>query len=233
MSETIGDYLDEPYHGPRRIEQAVSDAVTRGAITSDARAQHWLMQGDEAVGQVDALHGSEVLASAKLTRRWSLETDEPLRASGPGEPSGGDLNPLLSEMTRHKPALVAAARAENPDPPRLFASRDLPLATASGASPQILASLPWQLRRPAAAARSVQEFYDIVEAADDPLKVEEYGKSAENEGYRSRFSEWLKGAGEKPQPKGVAASGAADYSVEALHRELFQERSGPYEPEVK
>jgi hypothetical protein len=55
-------------------------------------------------------------------------------------------NPLLDQMQANRSALVAAAMRDNPNPPKLFDDRDLPLFTASGLDPAILAGLPWPLR---------------------------------------------------------------------------------------
>ncbi len=74
------------------------------------------------------------------------------------------VNQLLDEMRQAKPELVGAAMADDPDPPKLFGTTDLPPFTASGIDPQVLASLPWPIRRPVAEAPTLQAAYELADA---------------------------------------------------------------------
>jgi hypothetical protein len=151
-------------------------------------------------------------------------------------------NPLLDEMRRDRPALVSAAMAEGPNPPRLFGGSDLPPFTASGLDPRILATLPWALRRPAAAMPTLKEAYELVERYGDPdsagMASVDLAQAPANRGYVEAFSLWLKGQGGGPADRGpqdqlrhpatgqYTASAAGDYATEAMHRELFGDTTG-------
>jgi hypothetical protein len=52
--------------------------------------------------------------------------------------------------------------AEDSNFPRLFGGCDLALITASGLDPQVLASLPWPLRRPVAEASTLKTAYELI-----------------------------------------------------------------------
>jgi hypothetical protein len=155
--------------------------------------------------------------------------------------AGPDLyapNPLLAQLRRTRPALVAAAMLEDPDPPELFGSSPLPPFTASGLDPQVLASLPWPLRRPAAAMAKLRDVYSLVEKYADadtaPMALVDLATARPNAGYVSAMSLWLQGKGEGPATRGpedqprhpttgqyTAARRPGDYTVESLHGELF------------
>jgi hypothetical protein len=141
-------------------------------------------------------------------------------------------NPLLAEVRRAKPALVAAAEAEGP-PPRLFGSADLPPFTASGLPPELLAAQPWPLRRLLAEAPTRAAAYEIMDRYSGPggaaAAHADHAKSAANQAYASAMSEWLAGPSPAaPQPgtgPRAAATQPDQYTVERLHAELFGDQA--------
>jgi hypothetical protein len=128
---------------------------------------------------------------------------------------------------------VAAAKAENPNVPALFGDADLPPFTASGLDPRMLADLPWPLRRPVAQAPTLSAAYALVEKyAELPemIKIdltEDLEFARANADYIERFRSWLIGSGrtsadQKPGAgMQASANGQSAYSIEDLHRELF------------
>jgi hypothetical protein len=205
----------------RDAEQIIASAVQRGAIGPE-RADYWREQAEdgEDISVLDTL--------AAVRGPQPVRAGAPVAAASLTAPSGADpalyaSNPILFEMQRDKPALVNAAMAENPNPPRLFDSTDLPPFTASGLPPQQLASLPWPLRRPVAEAATLSAAYELVQGTDD-VKLLELRYSQANAPYVSAMSQWLMGSGRTadggPQPGSqprhpatgqyVKASGAVD-----------------------
>jgi hypothetical protein len=139
---------------------------------------------------------------------------------------------LYAEMRRYRPALVSQALAEDPNFPRLFSDRDLPLITASGLDPQVLASLPWPLRRPVAEASTLKIAYELISKYADSFDMVrvDLARGPSNLPYVEAMSQWLIGNGRMPADlelgAGLSAAerphdGQADRSVEALHQELF------------
>lgn len=106
-----------------------------------------------------------------------------------GDPAAYASNPLVDDAITKYPSLRGAAGA-----PTLFATGNLPLVTACGADPHILASLPWRVRHPAAAAPTRHEVYQLAETFTDGLDG-----SADrgidfhpgNNAYRSRVERWI------------------------------------------
>jgi hypothetical protein len=218
----------------RSIYDAVDEALYRGAITA-ATAQWWIGQGDAAAETVDGLAGIPVFATSG-PRPVTAAGGRPF-TTGQSRPGGDPLyaaNPLLEEMRQAKPELVHAAAAEAPDAPRLFGDGDLPLFTASGLDPSILARMPWPIRRPMAEAPTIQAAYELAsryEGNPDMARVD-LAHDPVNESYVSAFSNWLAGQGGHPADRradsGVAASGRDAYTTEQLHSELFGPRAGAY-----
>jgi hypothetical protein len=237
-----------------RAEQHIQAAMARGAI-SETRAAYW---------RTMAASGHDVSALDDLA---SAHGPQPVRASGglgyvgavygarpgmpPGPPAGAGpmfaANPILAELERDRPALVAAARADGP-PPELFEDGPLPAFCASGLDPSLLAALPWPVRRPIAAAPSLAAAYALWQQYAGPdgdaAGLLDLRYSRENSGYVSAMSQWLMGAGvgrdtnaQPPQGPGVRASAdpadlagrvraetqadSADYVGQALYDELF------------
>jgi hypothetical protein len=192
----------------------VARTIARGAI-SEHRAEHYLAlaaQGDD------------------LSYLDELTAVEPsVRAAAPPPGATFSVNPLLDEMRQQNPALVQAAEAEDPNPPRLFGDRDLPPFTASGIDPHLPAGLPWALRRPVAAAPTMKGAYELIEkyagAEPDDLGLLALRHSRANQDYVSAFSLWLQGSRyrntQEPQGLGVTASAARDDAEKALYRSLF------------
>jgi hypothetical protein len=203
-------------------EQRIQAAVERGAL-SPGRADYW---------RARAAMGEDVSIVDELA---SARPPQPIRAAAPGRryvdvaaaraPAGADpalfaSNGLLAEVERSHPALVAAARSEGP-PPELFGDAPLPPFTASGLPPEQLASLPWPLRRPVAAATSLADAWRMVDRymtalaedaaaeraaqAADPYRppvaysggpeLAALKHARENLDYVERFSAWLRGNG--------------------------------------
>jgi hypothetical protein len=79
-------------------------------------------------------------------------------------------NPLVDDARQAVPATYQAALREGPAP-TLFAGGDLPLWLASGADPQLLLELPWQVRHAAAQADG-REFAAVLEAYTGPDAAE-------------------------------------------------------------
>jgi hypothetical protein len=227
----------------RTIDVAVADALERGAITQES-ATWWLSQGNDAVDTVDMLTGSPVLAAAAPWGPQRRVATDGYGPAGPvtaaSVPPGADPalygpNPLLEEVRGLRPELVQAALAENPDPPRLFGNADLPPFTASGLDPVHLARVPWPLRRPMAEAPTLAAAYQLqAKYEDNPdMARVDLAHDLVNASYVEAFSNWLAGTGRHPDDlalpgTGVAASGAAAYTAEQLHQELFGPRSGDW-----
>ena len=216
----------------RTIDQAIADAIGRGAIT-EVRASHWRALARSqpgAVGWLDRLHGSEVLAAAAQPRERPFATmgyAGPIAAAAPPgtDPLLYAANPILDELRRARPGLVAAAMADDPEPPRLFDDRDLPPFTASGIDPSVLATLPWPLRRPVAEAPTLKIAYALVEryAGQPEMARTDLATARANLPYVQSMSLWLKGGTTTGEP--AAVSGQSSYTTEALHAELFGDSS--------
>jgi hypothetical protein len=236
---------------PRTVEDAISDAIARGALTA-GRAEHYRALArtrPDVADWVDRLQGNPVHAAAGRQQGRTFATVAAAPAGPPGaDPALYAANPLLYEMRRDRPALVQAAMAEDPNPPRLFGDRDLPPFTASGLDPAMLASLPWPVRREVAEAPTLAAAYQLAERygsgsdADLPGLLE-LRDSRYNLPYVEAMSQWLAGSGADAPPAGdsgqprhpgtgqylpAAAAPLRDYTTEALHAELFGNHA--YEP---
>jgi hypothetical protein len=211
---------------PRTPAEVIASAVERGAISSGrARDYEAMAASGHDISYLDDLAGTPVLAE----RGYRLRTTPVVAARS----AGYGLNPLLDEMTRARPALVSAALAEGA-PPRLFGDRDLPLVTASGVDPKVLASLPWQARRAVAAAPTRAEAYDLIDrvSASPGMAVMNPEVTGHNAEYVGAFRQWLTGTVTPPPPEPGQAQAQAqeydDYTVERLHKELFGDST--YQP---
>jgi len=219
----------------RTPSEIIQAALMRGAITAD-RAAWWQSRAehgeditvlDQCAGGIFAppTLGPHAHHATGAVFAAAVHASPVYRQSAPGgvDPSLYSPTPLLDQVQQHRPALAAAAMAEDPDPPRLFGTRDLPVATASGIDPSVLASVPWQARRAIAAARTRADAYDLLDkftdapamAATDPTIM------AHNDGYVNAFSQWLAGSGSGPEGSSAQASATGPYTTEALHSELF------------
>lgn len=209
----------------RTAEQAIADALDRGAI-SEARAGYWRTRPD-AVEWLDGLPGSPVMAAARRQERsFATVGDGPIAAAAPpgADPALYAANPLLYEMRRDRPALVTIAMADDPSPPTLFESGDLPPFTASELPPSVLAGLPWPLRRPVAEAATLKDAYALLQRyADNPeLAHTDLATARVNLPYIEAMSLWLRGgATTGPEPQ----SPPGDYTAERLKQELFGDTS--------
>ena len=100
------------------------------------------------------LHGSAVMAAARRQERSFFTVGDGPIAAAPGgaDPALYAANPVLYEMRRDRPALVQAAMADDPNPPTLFESGDLPpftaWAAALGARRAAVAAAPPRRERP-------------------------------------------------------------------------------------
>jgi len=217
-------------------QAATTAAVQRGALTED-RARHWVTRaeaGEDVAPVVDALAAILPPRPAAAMSHAPAGTDPVLFAA----------NPLLSEMRRSKPALVAAAEQERPAP-KLFGDKDLPPFTASGLPPEQLAQHPWPIRRLMAAAPTLKAAYDLADKYSGPGGAEmahaDHARGSANgsgnASYLDEFSQWLRGApgpNVAPTAQGVspvASAPPSQYTTEALHRELFGNQvTGPRKP---
>lgn len=112
-------------------------------------------------------------------------------AASQGRVSSRHRNPLAAAAMARTPRV--AARAADPAP-TLFATGDLPPFTASGIDPQVLLSVPWQVRHAVASAPSQAEAYQMLQDysgadAEDAAALEHGGDWA-NEDYARRVREW-------------------------------------------
>lgn len=213
----------------RTTEEIIAAAVERGAIPP-GRAGYW---------RAAAARGEDITILDHMTAVPGITQPPagPVRAAAGRRPpvragTAWAPNPLLAELRATRPAVAAAAEADGP-PPQLFDTGPLPAFTASGIDPAVLAGLPWQARRPVAAARTAAEAWDLAEKAGDPLGLQELGKHPENAGYIAEFTQWAAGMGTRPvevdtytpppsRDRWAAASaGADDYTGDALYGELF------------
>lgn len=220
----------------RQPREIIASAIERGAISHE-RAAVWQARADqgEDISVLDNCVGLDFVAAenARIGPRaghvtasgWAAvyggDVDAAWGRPNPGDPAYA-ANPLLAEVQRSRPALAAAARAENPNPPELFGSRSMPLVTASGIAPTLLLSLPWQIRRAVAAAPTMAAAYALIDQfGDDPgMASQDDEVMAHNAGYLSDFSAWLAGQGE------AYDSGQPD---ERLYAEVFGPRVGAYD----
>jgi hypothetical protein len=201
----------------RPARDIIASAVQRGAIDA-TRARYWQTRPDAEVAWLDHLAGGVVAGGGPVT--------PPPRVPQGSDPALYDPNPLLTEMQRSHPALVAAALAEDPRPPKLFGDADLPAFTASGLDPGQLAALPWPLRRPVAAAPTRAGAYELAAKYQGAPEMAhaDLARSEANADYLSAFATWLAGHGGSPadrNPAVAARGGPGDYTTEALHAELF------------
>lgn len=109
-------------------------------------------------------------------------------------------NPLLDDYRQIRPEMVDYAERRDGRAPTLFPTGDLPVATASGNSPQELLKLPWQLRHAAAKASQAEwarlmNSYAGVEDAAVEMMFEPAADDPANHEYHSRMSRWLSGFG--------------------------------------
>jgi hypothetical protein len=225
----------------RSLDDALADADQRGALHSAHSAERWREYSRRhgqaaAVAWLDQVTGTGRPAGTVMAGRSGYPgRGQPPMAALPATPppeNDPDLyasTARLAEMRRSKPGLVAAAMAEDPNPPRLFGDRDLPLICASPLNPQVLASLPWPLRRPVAEAPTMAIAYSLISKyADAPDLVRmDLMLSPHNLPYIEQFSQWLQGSGRLPADQAPhaglnAGTGGRDsYSTEQLHAELF------------
>jgi hypothetical protein len=209
----------------RNIDDAIASAISRGAIT-EGRAAYWRAQGDGAADLLDTLAGIPVLAAAAPRAAVAYGMPPAMQPPAGADPSLYSANPILDELRRDRPGLVAIAMREDPNPPKLFEDADLPPFTASGIDPSVLAGLPWPLRRPVAAAATRVDAYRLIDkyAGAPDMARADLATAGENADYVGAMSLWLRGSGPPPvsyaNPQ-VQAGAGDDYSTEALHRELF------------
>jgi hypothetical protein len=229
-------------------EARIQAAVQRGAIAPE-RAAYWRAlaetgEGDTAwLDVMVSVHGPQPVRAAGQVRRYV----DVAAAAPPGQdPILYSANPVLAELQRDKPALVAAALRDDPNPPRLFGDRDLPAFTSSGLDPSVLAGLPWPLRRPVAQATSLAKAYALVENTDD-VKLLDMRYASANRDYLTAMSTWLAGRsqnsvqqqlkeaqqqhsrvaasrrGDDPEgyDRATAQADAADLVGTALYREIY------------
>jgi hypothetical protein len=200
-----------------QAEKIVDRNIRRGAIPESRRGVYLAM----------AARGEDITFADELAA-----VPGSIRAAAPPPADATfSVNPLLDEGRVHYPALVDAAMADDPNPPRLFGDRDLPLVTASGLDPHLLGDLPWMLRRPVAAAATMKAAYEMIDrytggqVADPDLSQLRFSRA--NQDYIAEFSLWLAGTGRpastEPSPGvGVAASAAArEDAEERLYDELY------------
>jgi hypothetical protein len=139
-------------------------------------------------------------------------------------------NPLLQDASQAVPETVQAATASNGDAPRMFSggTDDLPPFTASGADPDVLLRLPYQLRHSAATDPSAQNVLTLIEQhTNDPDTMLTPGADAATSpglaDYIGRFHDWLAGRWTNPNFQGPdpAAAAAGD---DAVFNSLFGEQ---------
>ena len=140
------------------LNRYVRDLI--GAL-DEAGVRRWQQRaeaGQDVAPWLDSLTGVLAPRRVAAAQRHAPAGEDPVQYSA---------NPILSEMRRTKPALVAAAEAEGPAP-RLFGSDDLPPFTASGLPPEVLAAQPWPLRRLLAEAPTLAAAYEIMDRYSGP-----------------------------------------------------------------
>ncbi len=102
-------------------------------------------------------------------------------------------NPVAAELRARSPELAnRAARGDTPEP-TLFSTGDLPPFCASGIDPQALLQVPWQARPAVAAAPTQAKAYELVQtySGPDAENLAAWDFRDVEEGYRSRYSDWL------------------------------------------
>jgi hypothetical protein len=197
-------------------QAAATRAVERGAI-SQGRLRWWVGQAEAGIDVAPWLDELSPVNRPAAAQRHAPPGEDPVQYSA---------NPLLAEVRRAKPALVAAAEAEGPAP-RLFGGADLPPFTASGLPPELLAAQPWPIRRALAEAPTRAAAYEIMDRysgeGGSAMAAADHAKGPLNAGYVSAMSEWLAGPGPAPAQPGPQAAAAqpSQYTVEQLHAELF------------
>jgi hypothetical protein len=199
-----------------QAEKIVDRNIRRGAIPEHRRGVYLAM----------AARGEDITFADELA---AVQGGSIRAAAPPPADATFSVNPLLDEGRIHYPALIDAAMADDPNPPRLFGDRDLPVITASGLDPHLLADLPWMLRRPVAQAPTMKAAFDLIdrftggEVADPDLSALRYARS--NADYLEEFSMWLVGPAGRPSnaqpPQGVTASAARDDAEDRLFDQLF------------
>jgi hypothetical protein len=139
-------------------------------------------------------------------------------------------NPLVDDLRRSDPTLHRLASAEGP-PPSLFSGGDLPMTTASGLDPAILARVPWMARHAVAAARTSAEAYRIVEDTSGPdgeLHAHTYADHPGVRAYEARVRNWAVGLpGQTPADSKAANREISEALAEELHGRLFPPDSRP------
>jgi hypothetical protein len=181
-------------------EELIQASIARGAFTSE-RAEiyrEWLADGGDP----------EIIENLESGYR----SPEEIRAAG-GAPvtAAGAGSDLIAELRSTHPALVAAAYGEDPNPPRVFGSSNVPPFTASGIDPAVLRRFPWQLRRPMAYAATRADALAISET--DPIDLAKMAQHPANADYVAAVKAWATGHGQQLGDD-VAA-------IDQVDRELF------------
>jgi hypothetical protein len=210
----------------RGAERVIAAAVARGAIDEEGAIRWKRRAGQgEDISVLAQCAGGIYTPNLELVEELERSATGDVAAAAfrppvPGhDPSLYAANPLHESMKQQRPALVRAARAESGPPPKLFGEQDLPDFTASGIPAQQLASQPWALRRPMAAASTQAAAYAIADRyAGDPESAHaENATAPANREYHAAYSNWLAGnGGASPD-----VTKPSDYTAADLNDELF------------
>lgn len=151
--------------------------------------------------------GAVAASAAEPQKPARPQWERKVAASVPAgvDPAWYSLNPAVDEAAQ-RGLFGSSVMASRGQVPTLFASGDLPSYCASGMSPQVLASVPWPSRHPIAAAATMQEAQELLEAVSGPdgwlVSQMEHLGHPQNGDYRQRVSDWVM--------KGSAAAGRAE-----------------------
>jgi hypothetical protein len=200
----------------------VGRAIAAGVIQDAERSQHAARCVNEP-GYQQALEERIAAAEPALAR-----PGVGLRASAGGGARGpaADVNPLVAEIARSRPALFAVASAEGP-PPTLFVSGDLPPFVASG-DERVRAALPripWQARHAVAGERDGARALAIVEDVSGPdgeVAASAYAGHPGVREYERRVKDWARGpAGLSQYDRQGLDRADADAMAAVLYDDLF------------
>ena len=138
-------------------EGHIQAAVQRGAISA-SRVPYWRAVAEGGGYDMAVLDELAAVGPPQpVTASTRLDVRPGVAAAAPA----GYPDDFVAELRQRHPGTVAAAESEGPAP-RLFGSADLPPFTASGLDPSYLATLPWPLRCPVAAAPTLAGYDGLI-----------------------------------------------------------------------
>lgn len=185
------------YDRPRVAgEPTVDWAISTGRIKA-SDASYWQGLGDIAdrvLVRLAAGTATPLTSAGAPATTVHVTASTPAARKRPGvDPAWYALNPALDSLRAANAEFVQAAAQNDPNPPTLFRSGDLPPFTASGIDPSLLLDVPWTVRHRLAEIKDRAEALELLQWAsseDGPDAGIEYYRDMANRDYESRVLRW-------------------------------------------